>query len=106
MQNVTIQNLTISNGLVVGNGGRQQYGHGWWAGTDAYGGGIRNAGTLTITGRAPLPSIKHPVVVVLAVPSPKAVAVAVAVALVQASGYQWLESLQRCPSTALPQVTG
>jgi hypothetical protein len=47
---VDIQNLTITNGLVVGNGGSNDTGTAGGAGTDAFGGGIFNAGTLTISG--------------------------------------------------------
>jgi hypothetical protein len=47
---VVIQNLTITDGLVVGNGGSNNSGTAGGSGTDAFGGGIFNAGTLTISG--------------------------------------------------------
>lgn len=45
---VELSNLTITNGLVSGNGG-DSLSTGGTAGSDALGGGIYNAGTLTIT---------------------------------------------------------
>ncbi|MDD4905243.1 MAG: DUF4347 domain-containing protein, partial [Methylobacter tundripaludum] len=47
---VDIQNLTITNGLAVGNGGSGNTGGAGGAGTDGLGGAIYNAGTLTISG--------------------------------------------------------
>ena len=46
---VTLDNITISNGFVTGNGGNIGSGATGGAGTDALGAGIYNAGTLTIS---------------------------------------------------------
>ncbi|HTB80040.1 MAG TPA: Ig-like domain-containing protein [Opitutaceae bacterium] len=48
--NVTINNLIITNGFVTGSGGNIGAGTTGSAGGDALGAGIRNAGTLTLTG--------------------------------------------------------
>ncbi|WP_436177981.1 Ig-like domain-containing protein [Acidovorax sp. LjRoot66] len=47
--NVAISDLTISNGLLAGNGGNVTGNGAGTAGEDALGAGIRNAGTLTIS---------------------------------------------------------